>query len=261
MENYIRGTVRLIEAEIGEKKSHEIVGDFWKNFTTKETFGQFFDSFSYNVIVFTPDGSMCYANRTLCEKMNIQNPLEIAGRYNIFKDPFFADNVDLQEFLQRVFSGLAASRTNIIVPVGRITPTRSKPQIVMGYPIFDGEHKLSYIVIIFHDSMPKEKEEFTLAKNFIHETWREEFDLERIAKYIGVSERHIQRLFKEQGSDTPFSYYKLLKIRKIKDTLHKKELSIAEAFVECGVDYSGTYAAYFKEIVGITPSEYRKNLV
>jgi transcriptional regulator GlxA family with amidase domain len=57
---------------------------------------------------------------------------------------------------------------------------------------------------------------------------------------------------------TPHDYYISVKINKVKDKLLDMNLSIEEAFSECGFHYHGHYANLFKIKTGLTPSEYRK---
>lgn len=59
---------------------------------------------------------------------------------------------------------------------------------------------------------------------------------------------------------TPYSYYRDIKLEKIKEALNNLDLNISEAFSLCGVDYSGGFARAFKRKMGMTPSEYRKAL-
>ena len=55
-------------------------------------------------------------------------------------------------------------------------------------------------------------------------------------------------------------YHKKVKLDHIKEKLMDKNLTIAEAFSFCGEDNRGTYTRTFKEMTGMTPTEYRNNL-
>ncbi len=57
---------------------------------------------------------------------------------------------------------------------------------------------------------------------------------------------------------TPFRYYQELKINGLKEALQNRNLSVANAFASCGFAYPGNFARFFKEQVGMTPSQYRK---
>lgn len=48
------------------------------------------------------------------------------------------------------------------------------------------------------------------------------------------------------------------KINKLKEKLLDSNLSIAQDFTTCNMDYNGHSARLFKEKVGVSPSAYRK---
>lgn len=81
-----------------------------------------------------------------------------------------------------------------------------------------------------------------------------------MAGIANLSRYHYSRLFKKHTGMTPFDYYQDVKISKIKEKLCDKNLSVTQAFTDCGVDYSGNYLRIFKEKVGMTPSQYRISL-
>jgi len=65
-------------------------------------------------------------------------------------------------------------------------------------------------------------------------------------------------MFKQFSGMPPNAYYQKIKVEKIKEKLLDPNLTIAQAFAECGVDSKGTYLRCFKEITGQTPTEYRQ---
>jgi AraC-like DNA-binding protein len=67
-------------------------------------------------------------------------------------------------------------------------------------------------------------------------------------------------LFKKNTGITAHEYYINYKISKVKEKLLDTNLSIAEAFAACNMDYNGYYARIFKEKTGVSPSAYRKSL-
>jgi len=97
------------------------------------------------------------------------------------------------------------------------------------------------------------------AQEYIESHWFEDFDLEKTAQSVNLSRRHFTRLFKEVSGDTPVGYYQKIKIKKIQEKLFDSNLNVEQAFAACGVEYRGAYLRLFKEIVGKTPSEFRKD--
>ena len=75
-----------------------------------------------------------------------------------------------------------------------------------------------------------------------------------------MSKQHYSRLFKQHTGTTPHPYHQSVKLQKLKEMLCDSNLSIAQVFDECGVDYNGTLAKKLKQELGMTPSEYRARM-
>jgi len=97
------------------------------------------------------------------------------------------------------------------------------------------------------------------AKEYIDNHWREEFDDDSVAKAVNISSRSLYRLFKQHIDMTPKDYYYKVKLGHLKEKLQDKTLSVAEAFSACGEDSRGRFAKTFKEMTGVTPTEYRNS--
>ena len=102
------------------------------------------------------------------------------------------------------------------------------------------------------------KEEIALAKEYIETHWQEPFDLSETAKTAYLSKAHFTKLFKKHTGVTPHEYYTNYKISKLKEKLLDTNLSIAQAFAACNMDYNGHSARVFKNKTGLSPSAYRK---
>jgi AraC family transcriptional regulator len=73
-----------------------------------------------------------------------------------------------------------------------------------------------------------------------------------------LSKAHFTKLFKQNTGVTPKEYYINYKISKLKEKLLDTNLSIAQAFAACNMNYNGYSASLFKKKVGLSPSEFRK---
>lgn len=128
-------------------------------------------------------------------------------------------------------------------------------------PIRDSNHQLQYVVFIFITSRYyQDKEEIIKGKEYIDNHWKEDFDADKLADIVHVSRHHYIRLFKQHTGITPYHYYRDVKVKKLKEKLCETNLSIAQAFAECGLNYNGNFARTFREKVGMTPSEYRAKM-
>ncbi|MGI6449195.1 MAG: helix-turn-helix transcriptional regulator [Desulfitobacteriia bacterium] len=104
------------------------------------------------------------------------------------------------------------------------------------------------------------QENINKAIEFLNECYNEDFSLEDIARVANLSPYHFIRVFKAETGMTPHEYMMDIRIKRIKEMLADKNLSISQAFSYCGMDYNGHFAAVFKRKEGVTPSQYRKSV-
>ncbi|HHV65450.1 MAG TPA: helix-turn-helix transcriptional regulator [Peptococcaceae bacterium] len=102
------------------------------------------------------------------------------------------------------------------------------------------------------------RESINKAIEFLNECYNEDFSLEDIARVANLSPYHFVRVFKAETGVTPHQYLMNIRIKRVKEMLADKNLSISQAFSYCGMDYNGHFAALFKRKEGLTPSQYRK---
>ena len=125
-------------------------------------------------------------------------------------------------------------------------------------PIRDSNDQLLFIVFIFITSRAyQDREEITKGKEYIDDHWKEDFDIDKLADIVHMSRYHYTRLFKQHTGMTPYNYYQNIKFNKLKEMLCDTNLSIAQVFDECGVDYNGNLVKKIKHKLGMTPSQYR----
>ena len=126
-------------------------------------------------------------------------------------------------------------------------------------PLWDDDVFTCTICFFTVKNMYHGRADIIKAQKYIKEHWRDEFDLEKIVRFVGLSKRHFQRIFKEVTGCTPLEYYQDMKIVKIGEKLLDGSLSVEQAFKACGADYNGkTYFNLFKDKNNMTPAEFRK---
>ena len=220
--------------------------------------------------VFAPDGVSLFVNQPFVDFFQIRAK-EIIGKLNILNDPYINQTLGLSDYLRRVFAGEVLSFHDIKVPFEEIDrcyisePGRPADkdlyQDIICLPLRGEDDSVAYVVAVFMTKhIYQLRLDVTKAKEYIDAHWRSDFDLERLAKVVGMSRHHLARLFKKTFGMPPYSYYQQVKIEKIKDALGDESLSISQAFASCGADYSSSFAEAFKNKVRLTPTQYRNAL-
>lgn len=81
---------------------------------------------------------------------------------------------------------------------------------------------------------------------------------ETLADDFCLSQRHFSRRVKSVTGVNTALYIRSLRIKKACELLRDTDLTISEIFVECGFDSANYFSRVFKQVMGMSPSEYRK---
>lgn len=234
----------------------------------EELFSKIIEFFPYPIEVYAADGTTVMINNACLTDFGIPSKDLIIGKYNIFEDPIIAE-YGLLDLVKNVFEGGIYCQTDLKVPLRNIRENYNTDnydidamyQDANAFPIKDNNGNVSHVVmVLITRRIYRGKESIINAMEYIKTNWQKEFNLDQIAKVANLSPYHFSRLFKNEIGITPYNYFLNIKIDKIKEMLNDPNLSVAEAFAACGVDYHGHFADVFKKMVGLTPSKYRQSL-
>lgn len=95
------------------------------------------------------------------------------------------------------------------------------------------------------------------AKDLIDRDFAAPLDVPTMAAAASMSPGHFSRRFKEAFSETPYSYLMTRRIERAQSLL-RAGMSVTDACFAVGCTSLGSFSARFSEIVGISPSEYRR---
>ncbi len=98
------------------------------------------------------------------------------------------------------------------------------------------------------------------ALKYIHNNYAMDISLDRIANTVCLSKYHFSRLFKEATGFTYLSYLNRVRIEQAKKLLRDNALSITDAGHCVGYSELTHFEKIFKKIVGISPTQYRRQL-
>jgi AraC-like DNA-binding protein len=83
-------------------------------------------------------------------------------------------------------------------------------------------------------------------------------NVEALAAGVHMSSGHLSRQFREAYGESPYSYLMTRRIERAMALLRRGDLSVTEICFEVGCSSLGTFSTRFSELVGSSPSEYRR---
>ncbi len=83
-------------------------------------------------------------------------------------------------------------------------------------------------------------------------------DVEALARDAHMSAGHLSRQFRAAYGESPYSYLMTRRIERAMALLRRGDLSVTEVCFEVGCSSLGTFSTRFTELVGVSPSVYRK---
>ncbi len=236
---------------------------------TECTLSRFAAFFPYPMQIMTPDGTLAIVNDAWQSMYKICGAAlaKMIGHYNILTHPLI-EKWGMKDDVLRLFRGEPVQWKDARVPLQEISDILGDGEMVnqivyqdiISFPVFNDVNKMICVVIIYIPSrLYCGRDEVIKSREYIENHWQEKFDLEAASKASGVSRGHIQKLFKLHMGISPHAYYLDIKINRLQKKLMDSNLSISQAFEECGMDYNSYYVGIFKKRVGMTPMECRKN--
>ena len=112
------------------------------------------------------------------------------------------------------------------------------------------------IVLKAHNN--RSKSIINRAKAYIEENFYKPLTVKEVAREVFISPSYFLHLFKEKSGYTFTDYLTNVRLQKAKELLIKTENSITDIAYEAGFSNSNYFSSVFKNIEGITPSEYKK---
>jgi transcriptional regulator GlxA family with amidase domain len=112
-------------------------------------------------------------------------------------------------------------------------------------------------------AQPKNKTVDERIKNivvFIRENLDKNLSTKFLAAHCFLSADHFERIFKKEMNATPTDFVKKVKIETAEIMLAVRDMSVKDIAYALAFDSPSYFNKVFKNITGMTPSEYRKNI-
>jgi signal transduction histidine kinase/DNA-binding LacI/PurR family transcriptional regulator/DNA-binding response OmpR family regulator len=94
------------------------------------------------------------------------------------------------------------------------------------------------------------------AMAYMHAHYAEPISRSDVAKYVSLSERHLDRCFRQEVGLTPIAYLNRYRVKQAKALLEAGDKSITEVAMEVGFSSGGYFARVFRQEVGVSPRAY-----
>jgi AraC-like DNA-binding protein len=96
------------------------------------------------------------------------------------------------------------------------------------------------------------------VRDRIDREYAQPLDVEALARGAHMSAGHLSRQFRLAYGESPYSYLMTRRIERAMALLRRGDLSVTEVCFEVGCSSLGTFSTRFTELVGVPPSEYRR---
>jgi AraC-like DNA-binding protein len=97
------------------------------------------------------------------------------------------------------------------------------------------------------------------VRDRIDREYAQPLDVEALARGAHMSPGHLSREFRRAYGESPYSYLMTRRIERAMALLRRGDLSVTEVCFEVGCTSLGTFSTRFAELVGMPPSQYRRD--
>jgi AraC-like DNA-binding protein len=96
------------------------------------------------------------------------------------------------------------------------------------------------------------------VRDRIDRDYTQPLDVEALARGEHMSAGHLSREFKAAYGESPYSYLMTRRIERAMTLLRRGGMSVTDVCFAVGCSSLGTFSTRFTELVGVTPSAYRR---
>ncbi len=97
------------------------------------------------------------------------------------------------------------------------------------------------------------------ARDAMDRTYAQPLDIRTLAQIAHVSESHFIRTFRATFGETPHRYLQRRRVERSMFLLRETDRSVTEICLDVGFTSLGTFSRTFSDIVGRSPTEYRRH--
>jgi len=98
-------------------------------------------------------------------------------------------------------------------------------------------------------------------KELVHAKMEDDLSLDEMAQAVGLSTAHFARMFRKSTGQTPHRFVLRQRLERAKAMLRAPDARVLDVAVACGFKTQQHFAQVFRDVWGVSPTEYRQDLV
>jgi len=95
----------------------------------------------------------------------------------------------------------------------------------------------------------------------VHAKMEDDLSLDEMAQSVGLSTAHFARMFRKSTGETPHRFVLRPRLARAKTMLRAPDARVLDVAVACGFKTQQHFAQVFRDVYGVSPTEYRQDLV
>jgi AraC-like DNA-binding protein len=99
------------------------------------------------------------------------------------------------------------------------------------------------------------------VRDRIDREYAQPLDVESLARGANVSAGHLSREFRRAYGESPYGYLMTRRVERAMALLRRGDVSVTDVCYAVGCSSLGTFSTRFTELVGVSPSAYRREAV
>jgi AraC family transcriptional regulator len=98
-------------------------------------------------------------------------------------------------------------------------------------------------------------------KELVDAKLEDDLSLDEMAQSVGLSTAHFARMFRKSTGETPHQFVLRQRLERAKAMLRAPDARVLDVAVACGFKTQQHFAQVFRDLWGVSPTEYRQDLV
>jgi AraC family transcriptional regulator len=98
-------------------------------------------------------------------------------------------------------------------------------------------------------------------KELVHAKMEDDLSLDDMAQSVGLSTAHFARMFRKSTGETPHQFVLRQRLERARAMLRAPDARVLDVAVACGFKTQQHFAQAFRDVWGVSPTEYRQDLV